>query len=320
MPLREMLNIHYRIHTEDKLFLGDKEGYRQGDSIYFTISGENRETILLEQAALSYYLKENDLEMLAVPIPNAAGEWFTNFADNSWMVMQVQHLSKQNGKTKGIQLAELHQTGASFNYEPKSISSYGQWKELWIEKITAFEGRIESNAWETPSEYYRLLMDFLPYLIGISENAIQYLQESEREQRILQSDQGTTTFIRYDGNANQTIIWADQLMYDHPSRDIAEYIRSVFLKNDRHEKIIRFLNDYQTISPLSVFGWRLLYARLLFPIHIFDFIERGFDSPNETELQQMIEIQTDYQKQLRDFYKFSGVDTARWGIPVVNWL
>ncbi len=319
-----MLNIHYRIQSDDKVFLGVKEGYRQGDNIYVTISGKNRETILMEQAVLSYYLRDNSVEMLAIPIPNLNGEWYTPYKDDSWMVLHMKeerNESRLNDKPIGRQLAELHQVGGKFSYEPKAISSYGKWKELWIEKLTTFEEVIEDQARETPSDYYRTLMDFLPYLIGISENAIQYLQESEREKRILDTDQGTTTFIRFDQFMEQSIVWTDQLAYDHPTRDIAEYIRSSFLKNDSPKKIINFLNDYQTVSPLSIFGWRLVYARLLFPIQLFDFIEQGFTKPQkEIELRRMIKIQTAYEKQLRDFYEMVGVDAEKWEIPVIHWL
>ncbi|WP_249871350.1 hypothetical protein [Oceanobacillus saliphilus] len=318
--MEEMLNIHYHIQVEDKLFLGNKEGYRHGDTIYFTISGTNRETILMEQAALSYYLNENIPESLALPIKNVDGEWYTTYADDFWMVLKLPTLTRNHEDSTGIRLAKIHQIGAQFRYEPKTISSYGKWKELWIEKITTFENAIEKQAYETPSDYYRTLMDFLPYLIGVSENAIQYLQESEREKRILATDQGTTTFIRFEAFSEQSIIWTDQLIYDHPSRDIAEYIRHSFLKNDSSKKMIRFLNDYQKLCPLSIFGWRLVYARLLFPIHVYDLIEHGFTHPDVAKLKRMITLQADYEKQLGSFYKTVGVDSESWGIPVLHWL
>lgn len=315
-----MLHTYYRIRTEEKVTLDDKEGYKQGNNIYFIISSKNRETILMEQAALSYYLRESEVPMLTIPIPNLNGDWFTSFQDDSFLVLQAPLLEREDLKPAGMRLAEFHQVGSAFEYEPKSISSYGLWKELWIEKLTAFEEGIESQARENPSDYNRLLMDFLPYLVGISENAIQYLQESEQEQRILNTDQGTMAFVRFDTDMEHSMIWTDQLVYDHPARDIAEYIRSAFLKNDSKEKIISFLNDYQTISPLSVFGWRVVYARLLFPIHLFDFIEEGFLTPNESELKKMMQRQTAYEKQLRDFYDMVGVETEKWGIPMLQWL
>lgn len=321
LPLKEMLNTYYRIQSEEKIYLGNKEGYRQGNNAYFTISSKNKETILMEQAVISYYLRENATQMLTLPIPNLSGDWFTPYADDTWLVL---HASLEEGRDShmslGARLAQLHQTGSTFSYEPKEISSYGLWKSLWIEKLTAFENEIERQASESPSDYYRLLMDTLPYLIGISENAIQYLQESEREQRILSTDQGTVTFIRFDMEMEKSFIWADQLMYDHPTRDIAEYIRSALLKDVGMDHINEFLNDYQSLSPLSIFGWRLIYARLLFPIHLFDLIELGFTNPDESQLRKMLQLQTRYEKQLRDFFEKTGVNAEKWGIPVLHWL
>ncbi|MFD1445770.1 hypothetical protein [Oceanobacillus profundus] len=321
LPLTGMLAIYYRIHPERKILFGNKEGYKQGDSIYFTISGRNKETILTEQAAVTYFLKEQPVEIMTLPIPNLQGEWFTSYGENIWMVIQMQQVDNReySAKPAGIRLAEFHQIGTAFGYEPKSISSYGKWKALWIDKLTAFETGIEREAKEKQSEYNRALMNFLPYIIGISENAIQFLQESERERRILETDQGTITFNRYE-SLDFPVIWTDQLVYDHPARDIAEYIRSVILNNDKVEKTIAFLNDYQQVAPISVFGWRLVYARLLFPIHLFDFIERGFTTPDIKGLEKIIEQQSVFESFLSEFFEITGVDAETWGIPMVHWL
>src|SRR5699024_12803798 len=55
------------------------------------------------------------------------------------------------------------------------------------------------------------------------------------------------TFQRYQGNLSAPIIWASDLVYDHPTRDLAEYIRLKFLLNEdgNKEEIIIFMEDYQ---------------------------------------------------------------------------
>src|SRR5699024_2456921 len=82
---------------------------------------------------------------------------------------------------------------------------------------------------KTNSNYYRLLMDILPYIIGISENAIQYMQETTEDGRYHEGDQGTIAFQRYHHNLLEPIIWPHDLVYDHPTRDIAEFIRATLL-------------------------------------------------------------------------------------------
>lgn len=319
MPLTEMLSSLYSIQPEGKRSIDSREGYTKGEYIYFTISGRNRETILMEQATLAYHLKGNGFANVAYPIANSNGDWFTSYGDDNWMVLELDMSSIRQSNDSGIQLGNIHQIGSSFQFEPKTISSYGKWKELWIEKLTFFEEEIQKQAKEQQSDYYRELMDILPYIVGISENAIQYLQESEKEQRVLETDQGTSCFVRWNPEGNQ-VLWTDGFVFDHPTRDIAEYIRWCFVNNRDKEDILQFLNDYQSYQPLSVFGWRVIYARLLFPIHLYDLLEEGFTSRDTSMLIQMQTIQESYEKQLRDFYQIVGVNISDWQIPVVNWL
>ncbi|MFS0751010.1 hypothetical protein [Oceanobacillus sp. 1P07AA] len=319
MPLTEMLSSLYSIQSEGKRTIDNREGYTKGEYIYFTISGKNRETILMEQATLAYHLKENGVANVAYPIANSNGDWFTSYGDDNWMVLELDMNSIRNTKVPGLQLGSIHQIGASFQYEPKTISSYGKWKELWIEKLTFFEEEIEKQAKEVRGDYYRELMDILPYIVGVSENAIQYLQESEKEQRILETDQGTCCFVRWNPQGNQ-VLWTDGFVFDHPTRDIAEYIRWCFVNQRDKDNMIRFLHDYQSYQPLSIFGWRIIYARLLFPIHLYDLLEEGFTSRDTSMLIQMQTIQESYEKQLREFFQIVGVNTSDWQIPVVNWL
>ncbi|RDW18711.1 hypothetical protein CWR48_10330 [Oceanobacillus arenosus] len=324
MPLRELLSTHYNIQVEEKISLNGKEGYRQGNQFYFTTTNDNREVILMEQAAVAYYFMENDHKQITMPIPNLYGEWFSSIADKSYMVFQVQQLNQEQRQTAGKALATFHQLGSNYRYEPKNISSYGAWKELWIDKLTVFETKIEQEAKLHPTAYYRLLMDSFPYIIGLSENAIQYIQESDQDQRFHQVDQGTITFKRYVNQLHEPIIWSEDLVYDHPVRDIAEYIRHQFLTNEPNEKVTSFLLDYQELRPLSVFSWRLIYGRLLYPIPIFDLIARGFVSEGFDQLYidlvNFFEQQTIYENRLRGFFQSVGVDTDTWDIPVIQWL
>src|SRR5699024_2140553 len=100
-----------------------------------------------------------------------------------------------------------------------------------------FESYIHQEAKKHPHAYYQYVMDILPYIIGISENAIQYIAESEIDTRFHDADQGTITFQRYQGNLNAPIIWASDLVYDHPTRDLAEYIRFKYLLDRKSTRL-----------------------------------------------------------------------------------
>src|SRR5699024_11916557 len=133
----------------------------------------------------------------AITNPNPQYERDKQYEDRPHMVVRVKNASAESQAAHGEQLVAFHTTGALYQYEPQTISSYGQWKTLWIEKLTAFEEAIGSAAKNHSNAYYSLLMDFLPYVIGLSENAIQYMQESEIEQRFHDTYQGKSLFSRY---------------------------------------------------------------------------------------------------------------------------
>ncbi|MFC4558641.1 hypothetical protein ACFO3D_10515 [Virgibacillus kekensis] len=323
--MKELLSIHYGIHVDERIIWNGLEGFRYDNFFYFTTPLFHREIIHMEQSALAYYLHENGWPQTAIPIPNNEGNWYTRYREKDYLVFQVEYKSYNHSMPNGEALATFHDTGANYQYEPQMISSYGQWKHLWAEKLDAFEQRILTDIGDYPGSYYRLVHDTLPYLIGISENAIQYMQESEQETRFHKADQGAIAFRRYNGQLHNNVIMMTDFVYDHPVRDIAEYIRSRFLQEeDPQKEIASFLNDYQKIRSLSVFSWRVLYARLIFPAHIYDVIEQGFHEENKercnTNLAELLNQQQRYEKRLAEFYNIAGTDYERMQIPVLHWL
>jgi spore coat protein YutH len=322
--MKELLLVNYNIHVTEQVRINEREGFRDRDYIYFIISATNKEMIHLEQAALAYYLSEIGYNHTAIPIPTMGNSWFVEKDNNHYFVLRVADVQRDTEASHGKKLAEFHNKTSQYSYEPKEISSYGQWKNLWINKLTAFERKIEQEADSNQTKYYRLLVDVFPYLIGLSENAIQYLQESETDKRFHEGDQGVFAFRRYRHHLLEPVIWTDDLAYDHSSRDLAEFIRFKFLEEELDmREISSFLKDYQEIRPLSVFSWRLLYARLVYPIHFFDFIETGFNNNDERkhlELKQFLRKQEIYEERLGNLFESVNVDYKRYDFPVIKWF
>ena len=61
-------------------------------------------------------------------------------------------------------------------------------------------------------------------------------------------------------------------VFDHASRDLAEWVRDYYIQHIHtyQRGVVQFFQEYQSIERLSSFSIRLLYARLLFPIHYFE--------------------------------------------------
>lgn len=324
--MKDFLKVNYGIQVHHKVKYQSFEGYQDDHHLYFIIPTKNKETIYMEQAALSYFLLENGYHQVATPVPSLAGKWFHMMENIPMMVVKIDEVKKQHQASHGTDLANFHQIGTAYQYEPEQISSYGKWKDLWINKLTAFEHKINEEASKHKNNYYRLVMDMLPYLIGISENAIQYMQESESERRYHIYDQGTVTFRRYHENVQKPIIWFQDFVYDHPMRDLSEYIRHQLLSDDDQGLEIskQFVAEYESVRLLSIFSWRLLYARLIFPTHIYDCLEDAFlyQDFNQSyhQLNQILHKQEKYEKRLASLFEVLDVDYKKFQIPMLYWL
>ncbi|HLR75584.1 MAG TPA: hypothetical protein VK077_09935 [Virgibacillus sp.] len=319
------LKTFYHININETIHMDGHTGYQSDDSIYFIISALNKEAIHMEQAALAYYLVENGFTQTAFPIPNIYGNWLTKQNNMHYLVVQVLMISDNLQLSHGKLLAHFHQKNVSYTYEPQYISSYGKWRQLWIDKLTTIEQTVFDEANKYLNDYYDVVIDSLPYVIGVSENAIQYLNEVDHDVDYDESDQGTVTFLRYNDQLLQSIIWVNDLAYDHPTRDIAEYIRHKLLHAEGGvESIQRFIFEYESIRSLSLFSWHLLYARLLYPIHLLDTLEKGFlNTPSYNHSSMFIELinkQPIYEERLHELFTSFERDDKNKRIPMVQWL
>lgn len=322
--MEELLYEKYNVHVTDALEWDGKKGFTDNEYFYYIMRVKDKEKIHMEQTVLAYFLQDMGYDEIAIPIQTSTGKWISDYNSSKFIVFRVKNKLKGKESTHGSKLATFHQTAAVYRFQPQVISSYGQWKTLWIEKLTAIENTIKSKSKQYPTQFNRLFVEILPYLIGMSENAIQYVRECEYENRHHYNDQGTICFHRYENQLERSIIWPNEFVFDHPVRDLAEHIRLSLLNNNYPSMIQKFIKDYEPVRPLSIFGLRLLYARIIYPIHFFDLCERGiFEEENDflvNELEILIEKQSHYEKNLKLFFEMINIDSERMQIPVIQWL
>lgn len=325
----ELLVTDYAREIRDTTKIADRQCYADDEYVYFTICAEDKEAIYMEQAALAYFLKEEGCGGAAWPIRNEDGGWITSYQNKPYLVFCAEVRDYDDAERYGELLAHFHKRFSHYPYEPKYVSAYGKWRSLWIEKLEYYEANLERMARQKHHPYCHQLVDLFTYVIGLSENAIHYIRECENETRYGESDQATITFQRCSNQLLKPIIWPDELMYDHPARDLAEWIRPKLLdgRNQSTAAIQEFLEDYESVQPLSYFAWRLLYGRLLFPAHLFDQLEELFLAEGEEEqekclvsLEKISWQQARYEKRLGSFFEMNGLDPKTYDIPVLDWL
>lgn len=211
---------------------------------------------------------------------------------------------------KPINLAEIsYLSSISINYPKELMRS--NWANLWISKIDYLEYHHEQNYHKYP-----LLSSSFNYFVGLSENAISYLNQT-----ILKLSPSV-----YDiGVISHDVILMDDTIYgmydsqniiiDHKARDVAEYIKFSFFRDNY--SIFDELDEYFKYHYFSFYGIQLIIARVLWPsfyFEIYDGVLRG--QLNESEVLKITSRLTEYERYLADvfsyFRKFYPIEEISW--------
>ncbi|WP_277678560.1 hypothetical protein [Gracilibacillus dipsosauri] len=316
--------LHYPISVPSKQINAQPyPTYVDQNNYYFIIPIQQEEDAIWEKYVISNHLHQNNFTNVTQPIRNIHNQFVTTVGKEKFLLCFAR--KKQTlDSSPGQKLAHFHQTGFQFPYQPQTISTYGNWKNLWVNKIDQYEALYKTYYKQQPTQpIMRVLADVFPYMVGLAENAVQYLNIAEEEKNYHMNDQATLTFSRYSNQCMDDFIWIHEIVYDHPIRDVAESIRPFLLKERGldDKEFQQFMGEYLAICPLSPFAWKLLYARLLLPIHLFDKIDQYRDSDlGEKAWYRLVEDQVYYEQNLKQFFSLFAVEFRDMDIIQLDWL
>lgn len=251
--------------------------------------------------------------------------------DNLVLLKHAANLYRRRAQP-GKELAKFHRLGRSFPITLTKINRIGQWKVLWEKRLDQMEMFWREKIKSNPSnEFEKEFFGSFPYYLGLSENAIQYLVDTELDDKPQIMDSGTICHRRFtrqtwkDGSSKLPTNW----IFDHGSRDLAEWIRDDYLRENKFDqaRIQQFLANYEQITPLSTFSSRLLFSRLIFPVHYFECIENYYLTDSEQQkrdnfmtLKKMNDHSSQYEQFLGDinkllikrFYPYQSIPELDW--------
>ncbi|WP_340081907.1 hypothetical protein [Terribacillus sp. FSL K6-0262] len=292
--------------------------YRTADRLYVIIPARTDQDSYYELAAITAYLQEAGFPRLAQPMLTTEGQILTVYENTAYLVVEMPPPYTRDLQAHGVELASFHQLGASCPFAPDTLSSYGKWGDLWTARLSQAEKLYAEMYQKRPLVHEeRVFLDTFYYVIGRTELAIQYLNETNDEFRFTESDQPTTVFMKYRSELADTYVLPHTIVYDHPARDLAEYTRNSFFNEEMNEAA-EFLRSYMQVRPLSVFGMRLLYARLIMPLHLFDQMEKGLAGTAGKEYEKLIMQQSVYEQRLAGLFQYMQVDPQVLEIPLLE--
>jgi len=291
------------------------------------------ETELMERLKLSVFMHTQGDFYVSKFILTRNNTYLAEDDDQLFILLENSVLEQARPSQMGYKLAKFHIRGKSFNEPITACSRIGKWKELWEGRIDYIEALWRDKVQTHPAnEFEKLFVESFPYYLGLAENAIQYLVDCEIDDDPSEIDTGTVCHERF-----YTTNWIGKYLvknpfdwvFDHHSRDLGEWVREHqrLFPTTYQPEMVDFLREYNYYSPISGFSWKLIYARLLFPVRYIEIIERYFENKKvdrqkeaEDELVSFLQKSHHYEEFLRYFFTVNEIPIARLGISKVDWL
>lgn len=212
-------------------------------------------------------------------------------------------------KNKKLTINELTYL-SNYTYQVDKILTRNNWNILWSTKIDYFEYQINQMG-----KKYPILVDTFAYFTGLAENAISYVKYTTLETQMETSDNPVISHRKINNNI-EPLYNPLNIILDHKSRDIAEYIKLSFL--NKNTNIYQELDSYFSNNYYSEYGLRLLYARIIYPSFYFDMYEQIIQGlRKESDLLNIVSLLDDYELYLKEMYYYL---KKYHNIPEIDWI
>ncbi|CAM4332738.1 spore coat protein CotS [Bacillus manliponensis] len=325
---------HYHLQVKELIPLGHYKSFWIRNQIYVLFPiGNLEEDELIEMKNLSDYMRQQGDQTVMLFVPNIHGYYVTEIEETNYCLLTGTRFVQNANASLGNELAVFHKRGAYFPSEVEHLRRIGEWKALWEKRIEQLERFWQSKVANHPTDTFdQMFIESFPYYLGIAENAIQYVADTELDDTPQFADAATICQERFSPSlwksTQQFKIPADWV-FDHPSRDLAEWIRTISFekKGEWKQTISQFLTDYERVYPLSSFGWRLLFARLLFPLHYFETAEQYYLTGNEAvreiyrdRLEMMLADVRQTEQFIGSFFQLARTPVRKTDIRKLDWL
>ncbi|RJS60214.1 spore coat putative kinase YutH [Bacillus sp. PK3_68] len=332
MDGKQLLIKHFNIEAERASFPAETICYESNGLLYHIIDVTGKEQqYLYELHQMSQHMLRQGDRRTAIFLRDRNGRFLITEEQREFVVLVSEKPASIRAFT-GRRLAHFHLRGQLLSFQVHSASELGKWREGWEQRLERLEKSISQLVKEQDDPFAQLIVQSFPYYMGITENAIQYTVDTEIDESPQQWDSGTichTAFSEQIWMREPAVHQPFNWVFDHPARDIAEWVRSEYWQGSLfyRTRFVDFIGQYQQVRPITAFTWRLIYARLLFPVHYFECAESYFakgswhvKKENEERLKRYVASSHEYEQFLASFYNRAGLSANQLNIPAITWL
>lgn len=300
--MKNFINYYYGLNIHDIYFSNEKYFFNS-NQIKYLFKVCNDSNIVAYYEDLSYQLEQYNYFFSVVL--NRDNNYITWIENKPYVLLKLSNINNDKISVFDIK------TDMFLDVNNKvSILNRFPWIRLWERKIDYFEEWLF-----TKQNDYKAIYPLFHYFVGIAENALLYLKESEREEQKEPSDRFVVSHARITINYELYDYYdPTNIIIDHASRDISEYIKSMFLHRVWDLDVMK---KYLENHYFSKYGLRMLYARILFPSFFFDYLEEMILKNSDADLLYLENRADEFQSFIKDISLFL---KENYNIPVISWI
>lgn len=299
--MKNYISYYYNIYVSE---------LNHGNNNYFLYNNDGK-YIFKEYDNINFFSGYDDLKYQLIKysyffevIKNKQNNYITFINNKSYILLKLSNINNHI-----ISIFDI-KNNQFVDYNSKMINLVRfPWVKLWENKIDYFEEWCYSK-----QNKYKNMYALFHYFIGISENAVLYLKITEYEEKKELSDELVIAHDRLSIKSNLYDYYdPTNVVIDHASRDISEYIKSTFINNSFN---INILEEYLNEHKFSKYGLRLMYARIIFPSFFFDYIDKMILSNCNIDLLYLEARIEEFQIFIK---KISIFFHHKYNLPVISW-
>lgn len=296
--MKETIKFYYNVYVEKLYEINNGCYFYYSDFKYYFISYDNELGKLEELFKISNDLYNRNV-LVSTFILTKDNKRYVEKEGKIYVLLRVNSIEEDI-----ISISEL----IGFNNSIILNNNIVSWSSLWSKKVDMFESEISELNTDYP-----LIQSTFDYYVGLSENAISYvnntfLEEDKSSFRVNLNHKRINEC--YQGYINNPLTFT----FDYSVRDIAEYTKYNFFNNSLN------ISELESVlfSSFSKGEIRLYYARLMYPTYYFDMVKDIFIyDKSESELNKYIDKIEEYEYFLQDMYY---VLKKKFNIPPVEWV
>lgn len=303
--MKDMINYYYNFNVESVEDWDTIYTFKWQNENFYFVPLKRSERELIDLTLVSKELKTRGIECHDLII-NKFGKLITNVYEANYILLKpIGNIDEE------YDLQSMIKINNSLVLNPNKSNLYrNSWAKLWSDKIDYFEYQVHELG-----RGKEIILDSFSYYIGLGENAISYIDNTNRKYKKTGLDRICLSHrrIKYP-NYKLNYLNPLSFIFDLEVRDIAEYIKSAFFVG---ENALSYLKEALAITKFSIYSLELLYARLLYPSYYFDIYEKIMNNEEEEEkLISIIEASDAYEDFLKSAYieinKYAPIEGISW--------